>query len=286
MNYKIYGLFSSENSIIRYIGLTSGKVLTRFSAHKRNAFQKYREDYNCYRNCWIRSVIKSEHSLKYIILKDNLSEEEAKVLEIQLIALLGREDLKKGVLTNTDDGGTGGHRIKTKNELLFVKSLRKSVKQYNFDGSLENIWKYILQAEKETKIPNSKITSVCRGKRNSAGGFIWRYLEDDFNKYTVKNTIKKGVDVYNVKGEYLTTFKTSTQCSKALHESDSNIVSACNGKQASYGGYVIRWEGEPFNKYELNTKRLKPNKINEDIVQTLGKPRIIKSEQLPEIKTL
>ena len=35
------------------------------------------------------------------------------------------------------------------------------------------------EAEVETGIASSHITACCKGKRKSAGGYIWQYLEDD-----------------------------------------------------------------------------------------------------------
>lgn len=52
----------------------------------------------------------------------------------------------------------------------------KEVAQFDFNGNLIKIWKYIGEAEKELKIYS--ISACCRGKRKSAGGFIWKYVEE------------------------------------------------------------------------------------------------------------
>ena len=33
----------------------------------------------------------------------------------------------------------------------------------------------LMEAQRKTGINNSNISMVCRGKRNHAGGFIWRF---------------------------------------------------------------------------------------------------------------
>ena len=206
--YTVY-IFKNANSCIRYIGITKQKIKNRISAHERDAFDTKRADYNCPRNCWIRKIINSIGYIPYEVIKTNLSEEVAFTLEKILIDFYGRKDLGEGPLMNADEGGTGGNRIKTPGQWNFVIASRKPVNQYDFDGNLVNSWSYILEAERETKIPNNKIISCCKGRRNSAGGFIWRYSNDNFNKFRVKNTTIRAIDVYSLHGEYLTTFKTS-----------------------------------------------------------------------------
>ena len=50
--------------------------------------------------------------------------------------------------------------------------------QLNSDGTLVREWKNAVEATKELGIKSaSAISEVCRGKRKSAAGFIWRYKE-------------------------------------------------------------------------------------------------------------
>lgn len=272
-NYTVYLLKNSKKEI-RYIGITKQKIKSRINSHKRDCFNKKRSDYNCPRNCWLRKTINEIGYIPYEVILSNIDEKTAFKVEKNLISFYGRKDLNQGSLMNADEGGTGGHRIKSSGELAFLERIKRPVKQYDFNGNLITSWDYILEAEKNTGVPNSKITSCCKGKRNSAGGFVWRYSEDSFNKFPVKNTTKRSVDVYSIEGEYLTTFRTSTSLGKAFKMSASNVVTACNGKQGTVGGCVVRWEGEPFNKYPFNAKKVF-KKINEDIVRSLGKPKII-----------
>lgn len=53
--------------------------------------------------------------------------------------------------------------------------ISKNVNQYNFNGVFIKKWDYIKQACIELEIDNSCITKVCKHKRKSAGGYIWRY---------------------------------------------------------------------------------------------------------------
>ena len=53
----------------------------------------------------------------------------------------------------------------------------KGVAQYDKNGNFIRRFESITEASKETKVNGSHISGVCKGKRNSAGGYIWRYEE-------------------------------------------------------------------------------------------------------------
>lgn len=51
-----------------------------------------------------------------------------------------------------------------------------AVKQYSADGmTFIKRWGCMNDVERQLKIPHSNISKVCRGKRNTAGGYFWEY---------------------------------------------------------------------------------------------------------------
>lgn len=54
----------------------------------------------------------------------------------------------------------------------------KGVKQFDLQGNLLNTYKGIRIAEEKTSVDNRNIVKCCKGKVNSAGGFIWRYVDE------------------------------------------------------------------------------------------------------------
>lgn len=54
----------------------------------------------------------------------------------------------------------------------------RSVAQYDENSNLIAIWKTAKEAELSTNIKRSGICLCCKGYRNSAGGFIWKYVKD------------------------------------------------------------------------------------------------------------
>lgn len=253
--YSVY-LLKNIKGEIRYVGITRQKIKSRISSHMRDCFKKERSDYNCPRNCWLRKTMDEIGKIPYEIVLSGVDEETAFKTEKDLISFYGRKDLNKGPLMNADGGGTGGHRIKSPGERAYLETKKRAVTQYTFEGQIVKEWKYILQIEKEIGVPNNKIASCCKGKRNSCGGYVWRYKEDSFNKFPVKNTTIRGVDLYSLSGEYITTFKSTGEMSKTFKIAEGNINIACNGKQGTVGGHIVRWEGEPFDKYPFSNKRI------------------------------
>ena len=62
---------------------------------------------------------------------------------------------------------------------LAKSTKRKKINQYDLNGNFIKEWDCIRLAEKELRISQSNIIYVCKGKRKSAGNFIWRYVNDN-----------------------------------------------------------------------------------------------------------
>lgn len=56
----------------------------------------------------------------------------------------------------------------------------KKVNQYNLIGEYIKTWDCIKDASRELNIKDSNISLCCKGKRNKAGGYMWKY--EEFNK--------------------------------------------------------------------------------------------------------
>ena len=60
-----------------------------------------------------------------------------------------------------------------KDNVLSVK-----VNQYSLDGIFIKTWFCIKDVERQLKFDNRNICACCRHKRNTAYGYIWRYIDD------------------------------------------------------------------------------------------------------------
>lgn len=129
------------------------------------------------------------------------------------------------------------------------------------------------------------ITDCCNGNRQTAYGYVWRKMEDNFNKYPLrldyprnseKNT-EKPIDVYTINGDFIGTFDNVKIAFKTLDlmgKQTNQALRCCSGKAAIAFGYVWRYRAEPFNKYScaIINGTLRVNKYTQDgvFVDTYG----------------
>lgn len=88
----------------------------------------------------------------------------------------------------------------------------KPVNQYNIKTKeLIKTWESGADAANTLGIDKTNLNSCCRGKKKSAGGYIWKYASD-----TSKISIKENpyeVKQYTLNGDYLATFDNSNKAS-------------------------------------------------------------------------
>ena len=58
-----------------------------------------------------------------------------------------------------------------------LKHNLKPILQYDLNGTFIKEWEAIMIASKELNIFGSNITECCRGRRKTAGRYIWRYKD-------------------------------------------------------------------------------------------------------------
>ena len=66
----------------------------------------------------------------------------------------------------------------TRNERMGY-SHSKPILQYSKSGEIIRKWQSASEVKRVLDINNSHIIACCKGKRKSAGGFIWKYKEKD-----------------------------------------------------------------------------------------------------------
>lgn len=71
------------------------------------------------------------------------------------------------------------------NKNIKIKLKEKSVAQYTAYGELIRYFNSIKEASEITSINHCSINDVCHGRHMFAGGFVWRFKDDNFTKYDV-----------------------------------------------------------------------------------------------------
>lgn len=122
--YYVYQ-YLREDDTPYYIG--KGKDRRAWKSHKRA----------CGNN------LKPKDNSRIQIIQDNLTEQEASNLEIELIAQYGRKDLGTGILRNLTSGGEGGDTSKSPN-------YKKAMAEYHANQSPERYATYGMSGKQQS----------------------------------------------------------------------------------------------------------------------------------------
>ena len=112
--------------------------------------------------------------------KHHSEESRKKMSESQKIRMSSEEERKRlGELRKGK--GTGKRPEEWANNIKksVTATCGKRVAQYTKDGELIKIWDCMMDAERILGIGASHISSCCKGKRKSAGGFVWKYVNEN-----------------------------------------------------------------------------------------------------------
>lgn len=186
-SYCVY-VHTNKTNGKRYVGITSRAPEVRWKngfAYKNNqhlssAIKKYGWD-----------------GFEHIVLHSHISHDEACRLERQYIADWNLRDDRFGYnLTGGGEGSVGlrpsaitrkkmslarlGKNISEEQRLKIQNSAhKKSVAMLSIDGVLLNTYPSLREAGRQNNISNSHISACCRGERKHAGGYVWKYIENN-----------------------------------------------------------------------------------------------------------
>ena len=127
-----------------------------------------------------------------------------------------------------------------------AKAHEKKLKQYDFYGNLIKIFD---SANDGSKIVNCHLNCIqmcATGKCRSAGGFIWRYINDDFNKYPTKvcQKLMKPVLQLDLNGVFIKEWESASKPEKELNFFKASIIRCCNNKQEKAYGFKWKYKEE------------------------------------------
>lgn len=123
----------------------------------------------------------------------------------------------------------------------------KGVNKLTLDGEFIAYYYSQAQAQRETGINSSHISSTCKGSRPSAGGFKWELVviepdllsikEHEYKSH--KGNTRVAVVQLTMGGLFIREHESQIAAAKLLGIGKSHITSVCTGKRKSTGGY--RW---------------------------------------------
>lgn len=127
---------------------------------------------------------------------------------------------------------------------IIKPTLRKKIVQYDTNGNYIKTWDSIKDAQKYYHSQN--IASVVIGDRHVAAGYVWRYEEDSFDKYSLqkrKINIKRKYDnmpvyQYALNGNLIHIYDTVYDIDKNEFP-HANVIKCLLGKMHYSKGYVF-----------------------------------------------
>jgi NUMOD1 domain len=182
----VYGSYTFDFEPL-YIGKGKGR---RAHTHLTSCLNK--NDKKGYRRLFyqkLRKLLKSGNPPIILIYKNNLTENEAHTLEIDLVASIGRRIHKEGPLCNNSMGGEGA---------VGATAPRFSVCVYDNDGNIISVESSVKECSKKYKVSEMTIYKHLRGTRKiPANGFRFKKESDNIKKLCRKEEI-----VINKKGKH------------------------------------------------------------------------------------
>jgi len=124
-----------------------------------------------------------------------------------------------------------------------IKNQGRPIKQYDKFGNFIKEWEGGATAARELGLDKANINAVCRGRKKTCGGFIWKYseekLEIDKSNYIVQ---------LDLDGNYIQEFSSSAEAERKLGINASLIRRTCKGIQPQTYHFVFKF----YNDYYKN----------------------------------
>lgn len=233
---------------------------------------------NSYKNNKIKKIIqKTEEQPEIITFKENLFEKEALNLERQLVALIGRYDLKKGPLANLTDAGDGPQNRSKETREKISKANNIPVLQFDLTGKLIKEWRNIKAITHEFGLSKSSLQSIIHKNVRIYNNNIFFYKKEFKGKQIPKSLSfklitdlttnkenqrgKKKVVQFSINGVFINEFKSIRHASNFTGIGKAQISRVCN-KIPNYktaGGFIWKYNDgrNIFNPDEHSKKQYK-----------------------------
>lgn len=122
-------------------------------------------------------------------------------------------------------------------EKWFKKTVAKAIKQYSKDGKLINTFKSAKNAEENTGIARSQICTCCKHKSNSAGNYVWRYLNEEFS-YHQPNIHTRPIVQLDKNFNLIKEWISAKEAGRQLNINAGNIGACCRKERNFCGNFI------------------------------------------------
>lgn len=146
----------------------------------------------------------------------------------------------------------------TRNERLreySISNVMRPVVQYDMEGNVIDTFESLSDAANKTGIPNADICGVCKGRRKTTHGFVFKFLNHDapkrkkskeYNNPFISHaeTLRKKVVQYDLSGQIVDTFDSIREACNKTGISSWCIHGTLNGKRPHTHGYVFKFKDD------------------------------------------
>jgi hypothetical protein len=205
----------------------------RFRAH----FMPSSLRIDTFKNNKIKKILESGSEVLSEVLVRDLTEDEAYTQEQLIITNIGRRDMNTGPLTNLSDGGYGSKNCQ-------IYCTRKRVYKYSLEGELLAEYDSVKHAAAENGLGITNISSCCKKKANTCGGYFWSFRADE--KIFIKNKKNRQIRQYDMEGNLVKCWDSVNDASIGSGILQSAISRICKGELISKNGFYFRYESDLF----------------------------------------
>ena len=146
----------------------------------------------------------------------------------------------------------------TRNERLreySISNVMRPVVQYDMEGKVIDTFESLSDAANKTGIPNADISGVCKGRRKTTHGYVFKFLNHDAPKRKISKeynnpfirhaeTLRKKVVQYDLSGHIVDTFDSITEACNKTGISSWCIHGTLNAKRPHTHGYVFKFKDD------------------------------------------
>ena len=128
---------------------------------------------------------------------------------------------------------------------LLKSSRSVKVVQYSLNGERIKEFESQTEAANALGIQQAKISDVCNGKRQTTGGFQWRYASDNIKKLPsveVTNTKKKVLQIDKFANQVLNIYSSIAEAARAVNGTASAISRVCSGTAGTHTHKGFKWK--------------------------------------------
>ena len=240
----------------RYVGKTTQTVTRRIHQHFSDAFNCQYKSYNGAFQNSIRKYGASAFELEHVFEFVNITDDELNEQEMSYIQQFNSHVRDNGYnMTYGGDGGSSGRGLDV------YDSNMQHIAHFN---RFQDAWRTL---DINPNSLNAFLTKQNKIKTKILiyGNWFIFYDDQDPREYGDPLTNCKMIDMYDLQGNFINTFTSLIEIAEHLAVTPNSVSACCRGKTLQCQGYVCRYYGDEFNKFNrINVRRCSINLLNEN----------------------